>query len=92
MRLTNISNNLNFSTTERMVKKVKLWLAYWPSQWQSATDEESVIDCIFGVFTSRENAEAILKARIAPKKWEGFHDEFVFEELNTDECHPVPHI
>jgi len=27
---------------------VNLWIAYWPSQWQASTDNETVIDMIFG--------------------------------------------
>ena len=69
-----------------------MWIAYWPSQWQAATDTETVIDVIFGIFSSREKAVEVVKASISPEEWDSYNSEFVFQELELDSYHPIPHI
>ena len=69
-----------------------LWIAYWPSQWQAATDTETVIDLIFGVFTSKEKAIQEVRAGISPEEWETYNDQFVYEKIILDQYHPIPHI
>jgi hypothetical protein len=70
----------------------KLWIAYWPSQWQAATDDETVIDLIFGVFTSKEKALEAVRAGISVEEWDSYNEEFVYEELELDKYNPIPHI
>jgi hypothetical protein len=70
----------------------EFWIAYWPSQWQAATDTETVIDLIFGVFTSKENAVEKVRASISPEEWESYNDQFVYEKLELDQYHPIPHV
>ncbi len=70
----------------------KLWIAYWPSQWQAATDSETVIDLIFGIFTSREKAVEAVRAGVSLDEWESYNDQFVFEEIEPDSYHPIPHV
>ncbi len=74
------------------MESVNLWIAYWPSQWQAATDSETVVDMIFGVFSSRETAIEKIRAKISREDWESFNDQFVFEEVELDSYHPIPHI
>ena len=69
----------------------KLWIAYWPSQWQAATDEETVIDLFFGVFSSKESAVAEIKSGVTKEEWDLYGDEFVYEEVELDRYHQVPH-
>ena len=76
----------------RAPRKLKICLAYWPSQWQSATTEETVVDLIFGVFSSREEAVEVVSSGMARKEWEEYKDQFVYEELIVDQYHPIPHI
>ena len=71
---------------------MKVCLAYWPCQWQSATTDETVMDLIVGVFSSREKAVEVLSSEMSRKEWEEYKDQFVNEELNIDEYHPIPHI
>ena len=71
---------------------MNLWIAYWPSQWQAATDTETVIDMIFGIFSSREIAIEKIKAEISRQDWDSFNDQFVFEEVERDSCHSIPHV
>jgi hypothetical protein len=70
----------------------KLWIAYWPSQWQAATDSETVIDVVFGIFSSREKAEEAVRAGVSEEEWDAYHDQFVYEEMEPDSYHPIPHI
>jgi hypothetical protein len=70
----------------------ELWIAYWPSQWQAATDTETVIDLIFGVFTSKEKAIQEIKGGISPEEWETYNDQFVYEKMTLDQYHPIPHV
>lgn len=70
----------------------KVWIAYWPSQWQAATDTETVIDLVFGVFTSREKAVEAVRAGVPPEEWESYNDQFVFEEIELDKYHSIPHV
>ncbi|HXQ93526.1 MAG TPA: hypothetical protein VN739_11020 [Nitrososphaerales archaeon] len=74
------------------IETVNLWIAYWPSQWQAATDNETIIDMIFGIFSSREIAIDKIKASISEEEWESFNDQFVFEKVELDSYHPIPHI
>ncbi len=71
---------------------MKLYLAYWPSQWQSATTDETVVDLIFGVFNSRETAQKVVSNAMSSKEWEEYKDEFVYEEVEVDKYHPIPHV
>jgi len=70
----------------------ELWIAYWPSQWQAATDIETVVDLIFGVFTSREKAIEAVRTNLSPEEWESYNDQFVYEKIELDQYHPIPHI
>ena len=70
----------------------ELWIAYWPSQWQAATDIETVVDLIFGVFTSREKAIEAVRTNVSPEEWESYNDQFVYEKIELDQYHPIPHI
>jgi hypothetical protein len=70
----------------------KLWIAYWPSQWRAATDTETVVDLIFGIFTSRDKAVEAVRAGISPEEWEEYNDQFVYEEVELDKYHPIPHV
>jgi hypothetical protein len=70
----------------------KVWIAYWPSQWQAATDVETIVDLIFGIFSTRENAVNAVRAGLSPAEWETYNEEFVYEEIELDKYHPVPHI
>jgi hypothetical protein len=70
----------------------ELWIAYWPSQWQAATDTETVIDLIFGVFSSKENAMEKVRASISPEEWKTYNDQFVYEKIELDRYHPIPHV
>jgi len=70
----------------------KLWIAYWPSQWQAATDSETVIDLIFGIFTCKEKAVEAIKASISEEEWESYNDQFLYEEIEPDRYYPIPHI
>ena len=70
----------------------RLWIAYWPSQWQAATDIETVVDLIFGIFTTREKAVEAVRAGISPEEWEAYSYQFVFEEVELDKYHPIPHV
>ena len=70
----------------------KLWIAYWPSQWQAATDTETVIDLIFGIFSSRELAVKTVKAGISRREWESYGNQFVYEEIELDKYNPIPHV
>jgi hypothetical protein len=71
---------------------LKLVLAYWPSQWQAATSNETVIDLIFGVFSSEEIARRTIRESMSGDEWEEFRSQFVYEELNLDDYHPIPHL
>jgi hypothetical protein len=71
---------------------MKIWIAFWPSQWQAATDNETVIDLIFGTFTSHDKAVETVKRSMTPKEWEEYHDQFVYEQVELDEYHPIPHV
>jgi hypothetical protein len=71
---------------------LKLCIAYWPSQWRAATAEETVIDLIFGVFSSRKEAIKVVKENTSPKEWKEYGGEFVYEDLDVDKYHPIPHI
>jgi len=71
---------------------VRLFIAYWPSQWQAATTEETVVDMVFGVFTSRGKAVETVKSSISSEDWNEYKDEFVYEELDVDTYHPIPHV
>ncbi|MDG6921784.1 MAG: hypothetical protein JRN67_00650 [Nitrososphaerota archaeon] len=71
---------------------MKLCIAYWPSQWQAATSEETVVDMIFGVFSSRTKAEEKVKDSMTLSEWETYRDQFAFEDLELDQYHPIPHI
>jgi hypothetical protein len=70
----------------------KLWIAYWPSQWQAATDSETVIDLIFGIFSSRDLAVDAVKSGVSRKEWESYSDQFVYEEIELDKFSPIPHL
>jgi len=70
----------------------ELWIAYWPSQWQAATDIETVVDLIFGVFTSKEKAIEAVRTNLSPEEWESYNDQFVYEKIELDQYHPIPHI
>ncbi len=59
---------------------MKFCIAYWPSQWQAATTDETVIDLIFGVFTSREQAIKVVKENMTTKEWDKYSSQFVYEE------------
>ena len=50
------------------------------------------MDLIVGVFSSREKAVEVLSSEMSRKEWEEYKDQFVNEELNIDEYHPIPHI
>ena len=71
---------------------MKICIAYWPSQWQAATTDETVIDLIFGVFTSREQAIKVVKENMTTKEWDKYSSQFVYEDLDADKYHPIPHI
>jgi hypothetical protein len=71
---------------------MSIWIAYWPSQWQAATDNETVTDMIFGVFSSRELAVEQIRGNISVEDWESFNDQFVFEEVELDKYHPIPRV
>jgi hypothetical protein len=70
----------------------ELWIAYWPSQWQAATDTETVVDLIFGVFTSKEKAMEAVRKNVSPEEWDSYNDQFVYEKTELDQYHPIPHI
>lgn len=70
---------------------MKLCIAYWPSQWQAATTDETVIDLVFGIFSSHEKAIEVVKENL-DKEWESYSDQFIFEELEVDQYHPIPHV
>jgi hypothetical protein len=70
----------------------KLWIAYWPSQWQAATETETVVDFIFGIFSSRESAISAVRSYVSKEEWELYNDQFVYEELELDRLHPIPHV
>ncbi len=70
----------------------ELWIAYWPSQWRAATDTETVIDLIFGVFSSKERAIQEVRAGVSQEEWESYTDQFVYERIELDQYHPIPHI
>jgi hypothetical protein len=71
---------------------MKVWLAFWPSQWQAATDNETVIDLVFGVYSTRDMAVESVRGSMTLDEWEAYHEEFVYEELEVDEYHPIPHV
>jgi hypothetical protein len=71
---------------------LKIILAYWPSQWQAATSEETVIDVVFGVFSSREKAIDAISKNVHRDEWEEYKDQFVYETLEVDAYQPVPHL
>jgi hypothetical protein len=71
---------------------VKVWLAFWPSQWQAATDAETVIDLVFGVYSTREKAIESVRESMDLDEWEAYHDEFEYEEIELDGYHPIPHV
>ena len=67
-------------------------LAYWPSQWQAVTSDETVVDLIFGVFRSRAKAMEAVSTSMRSDEWKEYKDQFVYEELELDEYHPIPHV
>ena len=67
-------------------------LAYWPSQWQAVTSDETVVDLIFGVFSSRAKAMEAVSTSMRSDEWKEYKDQFVYEELELDEYHPIPHV
>ena len=72
--------------------ELKIVLAYWPSLWQAVTSDETVVDLIFGVFSSRAKAIEIVSTSIRKDEWEEYKDQFVYEELELDEYHPIPNL
>lgn len=71
---------------------MKVILAYWPSLWQAATENEKVVDLIFGVFSSKEKALQAVSNSLTKEEWEEYNGEFVYEELNVDQYHPIPDV
>ena len=69
---------------------MKLILAYWPSQWQAATDDQPVIDLVFGVFSSKEKAVKEISGNLQKSEWEEYNDQFVYSELEIDHYQPTP--
>lgn len=69
---------------------MKIVLAYWPSQWQAATDDQPVIDVVFGVFASKERAVAEISKNLERSEWEEYNDQFVYAELDFDHYGPIP--
>lgn len=69
---------------------MKIVLAYWPSQWQAATDDQPVIDVVFGVFASKEKAVDEIRKNLERSEWEEYNGQFVYTELNLDQYWPIP--
>ena len=69
---------------------MKIVLAYWPSQWQAATEEQSAIDLVFGVFSSKEKAVDVISKNLERSEWEEYNDQFVYAELDLDQYRPIP--
>jgi hypothetical protein len=70
----------------------KLWIAYWPSQSRAATDNETVINLFFGVFTSKQKAIESVKAGVLVEEWESFHDQFLYEKIEPDRYNPISRV
>lgn len=71
---------------------MKVVLAYWPSQWQAATDVQPVIDLVFGVFSSKEKALKEIRGNLKDGEWEEYKDQFVYSELEIDLYQPIPNL
>ena len=71
---------------------MKVYLAYWPSQWQAATDEETVINMVFGVFSSMEKAREVVQSSLEAAEWEEFGEEIRYEAMELDRAHSIPHV
>lgn len=69
---------------------MKIVLAYWPSQWQAATEDQPVIDLVFGVFSSKEKAIEVISKCLDKDEWEEYSDQFVYSELELDQYRPMP--
>ncbi len=65
-------------------------LAYWPSQWQAATENQPVIDLVFGVFSSKEKAIDVISRNLEEDEWEEYNDQFVYAEIELDQYRPMP--
>ena len=69
---------------------MKVVLAFWPSQWQAATEEQSVIDLVFGVFSSKEKAVDVISKNLERSEWEEYNDQFVYAEIDLDQYRTIP--
>lgn len=69
---------------------MKVILAYWPSQWQAATEDQPVIDLVFGIFSSREKAIEAITSNLDKKEWDEYNDQFLYTELELDQYRPIP--
>jgi hypothetical protein len=47
---------------------------------------------MFGVYSSREKAVEVVKRNLGVKEWNKYSDQFVYEDLEVDEYHPIPHV
>jgi hypothetical protein len=50
-----------------------------------------VVDLISGIFTSKERAIEMVRKNLSPEEWETYNDQFVYEKLELDQYHPIPH-
>lgn len=86
-----VYENKDSSYTSKMPPIImKVILAYWPSQWQAATEDQPVIDLVFGIFSSKEKAIERISNNLEKKDWAEYNDQFVYAELDIDQYMPIP--